>query len=63
MENYKYHLEKYHGVGSRHECPQCHDKHSFAYYVDDNGNIIDKTVGRCNHEMLEYLQVSGGANW
>lgn len=50
MENYKYHLEKYHGVGSRHECPQCHDKHSFAYYVDDNGNIIDKTVGRCNHE-------------
>ncbi len=50
MENYKYHLERYHGVGSRHECPQCHDKHSFAYYVDDNGNIIDKTVGRCNHE-------------
>lgn len=50
MEEYKYHLEKYHGVGSRHECPQCHDKRSFAYYVDDNGNILDKTVGRCNHE-------------
>lgn len=50
MDNYKYHLERYHGVGSRHECPKCHDKHSFAYYVDDDGNILDKTVGRCNHE-------------
>lgn len=50
MEEYKYHLEKYHGVGSRHECPKCHDKRSFAYYVDDNGNILDKSVGRCNHE-------------
>lgn len=50
MGDYKYHLERYHGVGSRHECPKCHDKHSFAYYVDDNGNILDKSVGRCNHE-------------
>lgn len=50
MEYHKYHLERYHGVGSRHECPSCHDKRSFAYYVDDNGNILDKTVGRCNHE-------------
>jgi hypothetical protein len=46
----KYQLEKYHGISSRHECPQCHDKHSFAYYVDDNNNIIDESVGRCNHE-------------
>lgn len=50
MEEYKYHLEKYHGASSRHECPNCHDKRSFAYYVDDEGNILDKTVGRCNHE-------------
>lgn len=50
MKDFQYHLEKYHGVSSRHECPNCHDKHSFAYYVDDNGNILDKTVGRCNHE-------------
>lgn len=50
METYKYHLEKYKNRGSRHECPCCHDSHSFAYYVDENGNIIDKSVGRCNHE-------------
>ena len=50
MENHKYHLEKYHGISSRHECPKCHDKRSFAYYVDDSGNILDKMVGRCNHE-------------
>ena len=46
----EYHLEKYKGRATRHECPQCHDQHSFAYYVDDDGNIIDKSVGRCNHE-------------
>lgn len=50
MKDYIYHLEKYHGRNSRHECPNCHDKHSFAYYMDEQGNIIDKTVGRCNHE-------------
>ena len=50
MQEYNYHLEKYHGRDSRHECPQCGDKHSFAYYVDAAGNIIDKLVGRCNHE-------------
>ncbi len=50
MKEYQYHLERYKGQGSRHECPRCHDKRSFAYYVDDIGNIIDKSVGRCNHE-------------
>lgn len=45
-----YQLEKYNGRNSRHECPNCHDKHSFAYYVDESGNILDRTVGRCNHE-------------
>lgn len=46
----KYSLEKYKGRHSRHECPKCKDKHSFTYYVDENGNILDKSVGRCNHE-------------
>lgn len=45
-----YQLEKYRGKATRHECPRCGDKHSFAYYVDELGNIIDKAVGRCNHE-------------
>lgn len=50
MKEFQYHLEKYNGRATRHECPQCHDQHSFTYYVDDDGNIIDKSVGRCNHE-------------
>ena len=51
MEEYKqYELEKYHGRSSRHECPNCHDKHSFTYYVDEQGNPLEKAVGRCNHE-------------
>lgn len=45
-----YRLEKYNGRSSRHECPNCHDKHSFAFYVDESGNMLDRTVGRCNHE-------------
>ena len=44
-------LEKYTGKSSRHKCPKCGDPHSFAYYLDGNtGEVIDKAVGRCNHE-------------
>ena len=50
METHIYNLEKYHGRGSRHQCPKCGDKHSFTYYVDGRGNPLDETVGRCNHE-------------
>lgn len=50
METHIYNLEKYHGRGSRHQCPKCGDKHSFTYYVDERGYPLDKTVGRCNHE-------------
>lgn len=46
----KYQLEKYKGRATRHECPRCGDKSSFAYYIDKLGNILDKAVGRCNHE-------------
>lgn len=51
MIHSKPYLEKYKGRKSRHECPSCHDKHSFTYYLDgDSGAIIDKQVGRCDHE-------------
>jgi len=50
MSNHQYHLEKYHGRSSRHECPECHDPHSFPLYVDEDGNAIDESVGRCDHE-------------
>ena len=50
MNNQPY-LEKYAGRKSRHECPACHDKHSFTYYLDgDTRQVIDKLVGRCDHE-------------
>lgn len=48
--NMNYQLEKYHGRASRHECPSCHDPHSFTYYVDENGQPLDPTCGRCDHE-------------
>ena len=44
-------FEKYSGRQSRHECPACHDKHSFTYYLNgDTGQVIDKSVGRCNRQ-------------
>lgn len=46
--NYKYHLQKYAGRNSRHECPNC-GRHSFAYYVDESEEPLAPTVGRCDH--------------
>ena len=48
MKNFQ--LEKYNGRNSRHCCPKCGDPHSFTYYIDEAGNVLDKSVGRCNHE-------------
>lgn len=52
MEKYnRPYLEKYTGKVSRYKCPKCGDAHSFACYLDGNtGEIIDRSVGRCNHE-------------
>lgn len=47
---YRYHLAKYAGKSSRLTCPQCERPHCFTPYVDDDNNLIDKTVGRCDHE-------------
>ena len=45
-----YRLQPYGGRSTRHECPQCHDKHSFTYYVDVEGNPLSEICGRCDHE-------------
>jgi hypothetical protein len=50
IDKHTYHLEPYKGRSTRHQCPQCGDKSSFAYYIDENNSILDKSVGRCNHE-------------
>ena len=48
MKNYS--LQTYKGVATRHTCPNCGDKHSFAYYVDEENMLLHPSVGRCNHE-------------
>lgn len=48
MSNYS--LQRYKGTATRHICPNCGDRHSFAYYVDEQGIPLHPTVGRCNHE-------------
>ena len=48
MKNYS--LQAYKGVATRHACPYCGDKRSFAYYVDEENTPLHPSVGRCNHE-------------
>ena len=48
--DYKYHLKKYAGKASRLTCPNCQKPNCFTPYVDDKDEILDKTVGRCDHE-------------
>ena len=48
MKNYS--LQTYKGVATRHTCPNCGDKRSFAYYVDEENTPLHPSVGRCNHE-------------
>lgn len=45
-----YQLEKYRNRDSRHTCPKCGKPKCFTYYVDEDGQPLDKSVGRCDHE-------------
>ena len=47
---YAYRLAPYKGKASRLTCPNCNRPHCFSPYVDDAGNVLDPTVGRCDHE-------------
>lgn len=65
--NMKYELEKYRGSRTRYTCPSCGKKNEFARYIDENGDYLDESVGRCNRESScnyhltpkEYLGVWG----
>ena len=46
----RYSLQSYKGIATRHACPNCGDKRSFAYYVDEENTPLHPSVGRCNHE-------------
>ena len=48
MKNYS--LQAYKGVATRHSCPNCGDKRSFVYYVDEENTPLHPSAGRCNHE-------------
>lgn len=43
-------LEKYRGTRSRYACPSCGKPKQFARYIDESGEYIDESVGRCNRE-------------
>lgn len=45
-----YALQKYGGITSRHTCPACGRKRCFTLYVDEAGEPLHETVGRCDHE-------------
>ena len=50
MENYRFHLEKYHR-GSKTECSKCKRKACFTRYIDESGDItFPSHVGKCDHE-------------
>ena len=37
-------------MATRHTCPNCGNKRSFAYYVDEENTPLHPSVERCNHE-------------
>lgn len=47
---YRYQLARYAGKASRLTCPNCERPHCFSPYVNEAGEILDPTVGRCDHE-------------
>lgn len=52
MNEYKYILEPYSGMKSRHTCPECRQKKTFSRYIDtDTGKTISGNIGRCNREI------------
>lgn len=49
MTQYRYQLERYRGLSTRHVCPQCGRKNVFTRYIDTYNNIyINDNVGKCN---------------
>lgn len=52
MNNYRFKLEPYKGVRTRHTCPSCECPRCFARYIDTEGKIeFPDNVGRCDHEQ------------
>jgi hypothetical protein len=43
-------LEKYYGTKSRYTCPNCHARRVFARYINERGEYLNDSVGRCNRD-------------
>ncbi len=51
MSHYRYRLEPYRGIASRHTCPACEQKRCFSRYIDsENKFSFPNYVGRCDRE-------------
>jgi len=68
MNNYRYQLQKYAGMGSKHTCPSCNKKKHFVLYIDTYTNeVVNDNVGRCdgqikcgyNYTPMEYFKENG----
>ncbi|MDR1091120.1 MAG: DUF6371 domain-containing protein [Prevotella sp.] len=51
MNSYRYILEPYKGIATRHTCPACEHKRCFSRYIDfENKTSFPNHVGRCDRE-------------
>lgn len=51
MSDYRFKLEPYKGITTRHTCPACERPRCFAHYIDTEGKVqFPSHVGRCDHE-------------
>ncbi len=51
MTYYRYILEPYKGIATRHTCPACEQKRCFSRYIDSENKIsFPSHVGRCDRE-------------
>ena len=49
MNGYRYKLEKYNGMATKHRCPQCDQNRRFTKYINNETNdYISDKVGRCD---------------
>ena len=48
--NYRYNLEKYKNLSSRHLCPKCGKKELTLYIDNETGQAVAPNVGKCNRE-------------
>ena len=52
MKDFRFKLQKYNGIRSRFDCPNCKEKNVFTRYIDTStGEYLNQDVGRCSREV------------